>query len=102
MARKRITSAMVAGALMGMSALASAQTGSDAKDPGPPSSSLPTNNPPGLRDTVGEGQGTPQYVPGTNRGTADAIPGEGAGTPPEQHLHKNPRVLPKEVPPPAR
>ena len=98
MARKRLMATIAAGALLGMSGLSGAQTGSDAKDPGPPSSNQPSN-PPGPKDTLREGQGTPQYVPGVNRGLDNSIPGEGAGTPPEQHLQKDPRQLSKELPP---
>jgi hypothetical protein len=96
MARKRLITTIVAGVLLDMTGLSNAQTG--AKDPGPPSSIQPSN-PPGPKDTLEEGQGTPQYVPGVNRGLDSSIPGEGAGTPPEQHLQKDPRQFRKELPP---
>ena len=98
MARKWLLPAIAAGALLGAHGPAGAQSGSNAKDPGPPSSISPSN-PPGPKDALQEGQGTPQYVPGVNRGLDNSIPGEGAGTPPEQHLHKDPRDLQKELPP---
>ena len=100
MTGKFISMALVAGILIGPFTFAEAQTGSDVKEPAPKASN-PGSNHPGLGDTVGKGQGTPQYIPGDNRGQDQTIPGEGAGTPPEQHLHKNPKDLRKELPPPS-
>jgi hypothetical protein len=95
----RLIAVIATGALLGASQLSKAQTGSNANDPGPPSSSKPSR-PPGPADTLSEGEGTPQYVPGVNRGLENSIPGEGAGTPPEQHLYKDPRDLAKDKPNP--